>query len=177
MVPWSVLITHWTHQRTVSFAEPQWVVKRRAVQTPPWCRPAAPPHSPLGTVGSQCTAQPGCNPDSTCQWPCCMEDLRCVCVSIEYDHSAVWGGSLGNVCRIIIKNACWTNDVTLGTTHLEWLLVICRILTGYTCTLSDGHSNSSQSQSPLSSFALLTSTGHFPGKLIVMIENHGVHST
>lgn len=38
--------------------------------SPPWCKPAAPPRSPQGTVGIRCTAPPWCSPGSTYRWPC-----------------------------------------------------------------------------------------------------------
>lgn len=39
--------------------------------TPPLCKPSAPLHSLLGREDILCRVQQECNPDSTCQWPCC----------------------------------------------------------------------------------------------------------
>lgn len=71
-LPTSPLITH---QRRASFSVPLPEGKGWGIPTSPWCRPAAPPRSPQGTVGIPWTARLGCSQGSTCRWPYCREGL------------------------------------------------------------------------------------------------------
>lgn len=134
---------------------------------PPSCKLSAPLRSLLGREDSLCRVQQGCNPDSTCQWPCCRGDpgwplesdridSGCKCTLMEKKEETVkdtsskdwWGKKFQVPCRVF-----WHNKKSLATYSLSWVLWSHPFVV---------HNSLIQSQPPWCSLALSETEGCSP---------------